>query len=63
MQLRIGANELRILQRMDVPREQVLLPRASLGLDAVLAHLESTVDFDRVLADALGDDAPVRQRG
>ena len=50
MRLRVGVDELKLLQRLDVPREYVLLGRMSIGSDAVLAHLEATVDFRELYA-------------
>lgn len=54
MKLRVGGDELKLLQRVDMPREFVLAGRMLVGLEAVLAHLEATVDFrdvwDRHLA-------------
>jgi predicted unusual protein kinase regulating ubiquinone biosynthesis (AarF/ABC1/UbiB family) len=53
MRLRVGINELKLLQRIDVPREHALLGRMSLGTEAVLAHLEATVDFREIYAQHL----------
>ena len=53
MKLRIGADELRLLRRLDCPKEYVLLGRSSLGLESVLAHLEAAVDFNKVFDDLL----------
>jgi hypothetical protein len=55
LRLRVGVDELRLLQRLDVPRDYVLLIRASAGLEAVLSHLEAAVDFDRVFGGIFGD--------
>ncbi len=55
LRLRVGVDELRLLQRLDVPRDYVLLLRASAGVEAVLSHLEATVDFDRVCTSVFGD--------
>ena len=63
LRLRVGVDELRLLQRLDVPRDYVLLLRASAGVEAVLSHLEAAVDFDRVFGSIFGDayQAPDRQ--
>lgn len=53
MRLRVGVDELKLLQRLDVPREHVLLGRMSVGLEAILAHLEATIDFREIYADHL----------
>jgi len=45
MRVRVGVDQLRLLQRLDVPREHVLLGRVTIGNEAVLAHLEATIDF------------------
>lgn len=45
MRVRVGVDELKLLQRLDVPREHVLLGRVSVGTEAILAHLEATIDF------------------
>lgn len=50
MRMRVGVDELRVLQRLDVPREYVLVGRMSAGMDAVLAHLEAEVDFREIYA-------------
>ena len=50
MRLRVGVDELKLLQRLDVPKENVMLHRMMLGNDAVLAHLEATVDFREIYA-------------
>ena len=55
LRLRVGVDELRLLQRLDVPRDYVLLIRASAGLEAVLSHLEAAVDFDRLWSGVFGD--------
>lgn len=51
LRLRIGADELKLLRRVDMPREYVLMARAVVGLEAVLCHLEATIDYDAVFAD------------
>lgn len=53
MRLRVGLDELKLLQRLDVPKEHVLLGRMSLGSEAILAHLEATVDFRQIYAQHL----------
>jgi len=45
MRVRVGVDELKLLRRLDVPREHVLLGRVSIGMEAILAHLEATIDF------------------
>lgn len=45
MRLRVGADELRLLQRVDMPREYVLAGRMLVGMEAILAHLGATIDF------------------
>jgi predicted unusual protein kinase regulating ubiquinone biosynthesis (AarF/ABC1/UbiB family) len=56
LKLRVGLDELKLLQRLEVPREYVLLLRATVGVEAVLCHLEANVDFDRFLPGLLGED-------
>lgn len=48
MRLRVGVDELRLLQRVDMPREYVLAGRMLVGMEAILAHLECTIDFREV---------------
>lgn len=48
MRLRVGADELRLLRRVDMPREYVLAGRMLVGMEAILAHLECTIDFREV---------------
>jgi predicted unusual protein kinase regulating ubiquinone biosynthesis (AarF/ABC1/UbiB family) len=56
LKLRVGADELRVIQRLDCPPEYVLIGRVSVGLESVLAYLEATVDYRRVFDDVFGDD-------
>ncbi len=58
MKLRVGVNELRLLRQLDCPPEYVLLGRTSLGMEAVLCHLEATVDFS-FLKEELDGAAPL----
>lgn len=53
MRLRVGVDELKLLQRVDLPREYTMVGRMTLGLEAVLAHLEATVDFRDIYAEFL----------
>lgn len=62
MRLRVGVNELKLLQRLDVPREHVLLGRMSVGLEAILAHLEAEIDFRDVYARHLAGALDVEPR-
>jgi predicted unusual protein kinase regulating ubiquinone biosynthesis (AarF/ABC1/UbiB family) len=57
LKLRLGADELRVIQRLDCPPEYVLLGRVNVGLESVLAYLEATVDYRRVFDAVFGDDA------
>lgn len=50
MRVRVGVDQLRLLQRLDVPREHVLLGRVTIGNEAILAHLEATIDFRELYA-------------
>jgi predicted unusual protein kinase regulating ubiquinone biosynthesis (AarF/ABC1/UbiB family) len=50
MRVRVGVDELKLLQRLDVPREHVMLGRVSIGNEAILAHLEATIDFRELYA-------------
>jgi predicted unusual protein kinase regulating ubiquinone biosynthesis (AarF/ABC1/UbiB family) len=56
LKLRVGVDELKLLQRLDLPKEYVLLIRATVGVEAVLCHLESSIDFDQIFPVILGDD-------
>lgn len=56
LKLRLGADELRVIQRLDCPPEYVLIGRVSVGLESVLAYLEATVDYRRVMDGVFGDD-------
>jgi predicted unusual protein kinase regulating ubiquinone biosynthesis (AarF/ABC1/UbiB family) len=56
LKLRVGVDELKLLQRLEVPKEYVLLIRATVGIEAVLCHLEANVDFDQIFPILLGDD-------
>ena len=55
LKLRVGVDELRLLQRLQVPKEYALLLRATVGIEAVLAHLEAAVDFDALFTELFGD--------
>jgi predicted unusual protein kinase regulating ubiquinone biosynthesis (AarF/ABC1/UbiB family) len=50
LKLRVGADELRLLRKIDVPRELVLLGRATVGLEALLCELESCIDYREIIA-------------
>jgi predicted unusual protein kinase regulating ubiquinone biosynthesis (AarF/ABC1/UbiB family) len=62
MKLRVGVDELRLLRQVDCPPEFALLGRTSLGMEAVLSHLEASVDYqwmiDELLAGALPSPGP-----
>lgn len=62
MRVRVGVDELKLLQRLDVPREFVLLGRVSVGLEAILAHLEATIDFRELYARHLAGAVDVEPR-
>jgi predicted unusual protein kinase regulating ubiquinone biosynthesis (AarF/ABC1/UbiB family) len=64
LKLRVGVDELKLLQRLQLPKEYVLLVRATVGVEAVLCHLEAAVDFDRIFPPLLGEDylPPPRSR-
>ncbi len=50
LKLRVGADELRLLRKIDMPRELVLLGRATVGLEALLCELESSIDHREIIA-------------
>lgn len=50
LRLRVGADELRLLRRLDCPKELVLLGRTTVGLEAILCELEAAIDYGQVLA-------------
>ena len=56
LKLRVGVDELRLLQRLQVPKEYALLVRATVGTEAVLAHLEAAIDFDALFGELFGSD-------
>jgi predicted unusual protein kinase regulating ubiquinone biosynthesis (AarF/ABC1/UbiB family) len=56
LKLRVGVDELRLLQRLQVPKEYALLTRATVGVEAVLAHLGAAIDFDVLFGELFGDD-------
>jgi predicted unusual protein kinase regulating ubiquinone biosynthesis (AarF/ABC1/UbiB family) len=56
LRLRVGVDELRLLQRLDMPKEYPLLARHTIGIEAVLGHLEAAIDFDELFSGLFGDD-------
>jgi len=56
LRLRVGVNELRLLQRLQAPKEYALLLRSTVGIEAILGHLEAAIDFDRLFTRIWGDD-------
>jgi predicted unusual protein kinase regulating ubiquinone biosynthesis (AarF/ABC1/UbiB family) len=56
LKLRLGADELRVMQRLDCPPEYVLIGRTNVGLESVLAYLEATVDYRNIFDQVFGDD-------
>jgi predicted unusual protein kinase regulating ubiquinone biosynthesis (AarF/ABC1/UbiB family) len=56
LKLRVGVDELKLLQRLEVPREYALLSRATVGVEAVLCHLEAAIDFDELFEGLFGAD-------
>lgn len=50
LKLRVGADELKLLRRLDCPKELVLLGRTTVGLEAILCELEASIDYREVLA-------------
>jgi predicted unusual protein kinase regulating ubiquinone biosynthesis (AarF/ABC1/UbiB family) len=55
LRLRVSVEDLRLLRQLDCPKEYILLVRTTLGIAAVLAHLEAAVDYDRALDGLLSD--------
>ncbi|MGH9186507.1 MAG: ABC1 kinase family protein [Acidimicrobiales bacterium] len=55
LKLRVGMDELRLMQKFDCPREYVLLGRTSIGLESVLAYLEASLDLPSLFEEVLGE--------
>lgn len=53
VRLRFGTDELRLLQRLDVPVELPMVLRITLGTAGILSQLDTAVDFRAVIDEAL----------
>ncbi len=63
LDLRFGKDELRLLQRLEVPPELPMVLRYTVGLAGILSQLGAAVDFQIVLDEALAGRAGYRPFG